>query len=402
MRKIIQIAGFILFLMIVFTLIGVAPAKGAPNISGKSAVLIDAKSGQVLYELKKEEKLSPASTTKILTAIIAIESGKLDETVTIGANPPRLEGTSVYLEEGEKVKLRTLVQAALVYSANDAALAIAEYLADTGEEFAKIMNEKAALIGAVNSNFVNPHGLTEEGHYSTAYDLALLGKYAMENEVFQEIVSLKVLDWEGQAWQTRLINKNEILWSYNGANGVKTGYTKDAKNTIVASATRDGRTYIAAVLGSPSSGIWEDAQNLLDLGFSGFQQIELAQPGEVKAQLSIDGKELQLVPEQAFVISLPNGTDKNKLQTKLVLEQIEDKIIKGEKAGRIIYYLDDKEVGQLELVFANTLTPAFDFMRIMLYILAGLFFLQVCWRIYQGMRRKQQRRDYGYGCYKGY
>jgi D-alanyl-D-alanine carboxypeptidase (penicillin-binding protein 5/6) len=312
-----------------------------------------------------------------------------------------LEGTSVYLEEGERIKLGTLVQAALVFSANDAALAIAEYLADSKEDFAKLMNEKAAEIGARNSNFVNPHGLTEDGHYSTAYDLALLGKYAMENEIFQEIVKMKVLDWEGQAWQTRLINKNEILWSYEGANGVKTGYTKDAKNTIVASASRGGRTYIAVVLGSPSSGIWEDAQSLLELGFSGFQQIELAQPGEVKAELNIDGKELQLVPKQAFVISLPNEVDKNKLQAKLILEQIEGKVIEGETAGRIIYYLDDEEVGQLELVFANTLTPAFDFIKVILYSLAGLFCLQICWRVYQNMRKKQ-RRNYEYGYYKGY
>jgi D-alanyl-D-alanine carboxypeptidase len=155
------------------------------------------------------------------------------------------------------------------------------------------------------------------------------------------------------------------------------------------------------VLGSPSSGIWEDAQNLLELGFSDFQQIELAQPGEVKAELNIDGKELQLVPKQAFVISLPNEVDKNKLQAKLILEQIEGKVIEGETAGRIIYYLDDEEVGQLELVFANTLTPAFDFIKVILYSLAGLFCLQICWRVYQNMRKKQ-RRNYEYGYYKGY
>ena len=147
----------------------------------------------MLFEKNMDEKLPPASITKILTAIIAIESGKLNDLVTVSANPPFIEGTRVYLEEGEKVVLRDLVIAALVYSANDAALAIAEYLSGTEEEFAKLMNKKARELGAVNSNFVNSHGLTENGHYTTAYDMAVITRYALKNEIFREMVSMKVL-----------------------------------------------------------------------------------------------------------------------------------------------------------------------------------------------------------------
>lgn len=393
----------VVFLIFVLFLINAVPVFGQPKITGKSGVLIDAISGQLLYEQNKDEKLPPASTTKILTAIIAIESGKLDDTVTIGVNPPKVEGTSVYLEEGEKIKLRDLVQAALIFSANDAALAIAEYIGGSGTEFAKIMNNKAKEIGAQNSNFINPHGLTEEEHYTSAYDLALIGKYAMENATFQEIVQMKVLDWTGQAWQTRLINKNEILWSYNGANGIKTGYTKDAKNTIVASASREGRNYIAVVLGSTGDAIWEDAKTLLNIGFSEFQQIELAEPGEIKALVHIGkDKELQLVPKDSFVLSLPNGEDKNRLQSKIVLEQNKENIKEGDIAGHIIYYLEGKEVGQLELVAANTISQNFDYIKLISYILSAIFCLQICWRIYLRKRRKQ-RRSYNLGsCYKGY
>ena len=170
------------FLVLCLLLILAMPVAAAPQVAGKSAVLIDAQSGQILYEVAKDEKLPPASTTKILTAIIAIESGKLDDIVTVGSNPPLVEGTKVYLETGEKVRLRDLVLAALVHSANDAALAIGEYLAGSAQEFAKMMNAKAQAIGALNSNFVNPHGLSEENHYATAYDLALIGRYAMANE----------------------------------------------------------------------------------------------------------------------------------------------------------------------------------------------------------------------------
>lgn len=393
---------FVLLLLTVM-LTSPAPVLGESRISGSSAVLIDAVSGQVLYDQNKDEKLPPASTTKMLTAIIAIESGKLDEMVTIGANPPKLEGTSVYLEEGEKIKLRDLVQAALVFSANDAALAIAEYLSGTAPEFAKLMNSKAKELGALNSNFVNPHGLTEEGHYSTAYDLALIGKYAMNNTGFEEIVQMKVLDWQGQAWQTRLINKNEILWTYSGANGIKTGYTKDSKNTIVASASRDGRNYIAAVLGSSGTGIWEDAKTLLNIGFSEFQQIELAESGEIKALVAVDkDKELQLVPKENFVLSLPNAEDKNKIQSKLVLEQNKEEIHEGDIAGHIIYYLEGQEVGKLELVAANTITPEFDYIKLISLIFSGIFCLQICWRIYR-LRRRRQRRSYSFdNCYKEY
>ncbi|MDX9870847.1 MAG: D-alanyl-D-alanine carboxypeptidase family protein [Clostridia bacterium] len=386
-------------LFFLFLIAGRSPAWAATQLGGTGAVLLDMQSGQVLFEQAKDERLSPASTTKMLTAIIAIESGKLEETVTIGPTPPKTEGTAVYLEEGERVKLRDLVQAALIFSANDAAAAIAEYIAGTQSDFAVLMNQKAAEIGAQNSNFVNPHGLTAEGHYSTAYDLALLGRYAMQNETFKEIVQMKVYDWAGQAWQTRLINKNEILWSYNGATGVKTGYTKDAKNTIVASAERGGRSYIAAVLGSSGTATWSDAQKLLDLGFDGFQQVKLAQPGEVMTTLSLDEEtQLRLAPQQELVISLPVNEDVNKLQPKVSLKPLTGDIREGDHAGSIVYYLDDREVGALELVYADTFIQPYNYLQTILYGLAGLFCLQVLWRLYRLTARKQRRnRGYSYG-----
>lgn len=381
-----------------FLCTGFSPLWAAPQVEGAGAVLLDMSSGQVLFEQAKDERLAPASTTKMLTAIIAIESGRLDETVTVGPNPPRTEGTAVYLEEGEPVQLRALVQAALVFSANDAAAAIAEYLAGTQEEFAVLMNRKAAEIGAKNSNFVNPHGLTAEGHYSTAYDLAMIGRYAMQNETFKEIVQMKVYDWAGQAWQTRLINKNELLWDYSDATGVKTGYTKEAKNTIVASAERGGRTYIAAILGSSSSAIWADAEKLLDLGFEGFQKVELAQPGEIVTTLSLNEEtELRLIPQQELVISLPVGEDISRLQPKVSLKPVTGDIREGDPAGSIAYYLDGQEVGELELVYANTYIQPYDYVRTILYGVAALFCVQLVWRIYRLSARKQRRNQrYGY------
>jgi len=379
-----------------FLLVLAVPVWAAPSISGKGAVLIDATNGQVLYDRQKDEKLPPASTTKILTAIIAIESGRLEDMVTIGPNPPRVEGTRVYLREGEQIKMRELVLAALIHSANDAALAIAEYLAGSEAGFAGMMNAKAQQIGAQNSNFVNPHGLSVEDHYSTAFDLALIGQYCMNNDTFREVVKAKVLDWEGQDWQTRLININKLLWTYEGANGIKTGYTKESKNTIVACAEREGRSYLAVVLGSTGDQIWQDAAKLLDYGFEHFQQLELANPAKVAAAVNIDDKTgLLLVPAEPFYLSLPRGED-NKVESRVILNSWKS-IKKGETAGEIVFYLDGQETGRVPLLAGNNVS-SFKISGVFVYTGAGLFFLQVVFRVYRMYKRKR-RSSYRVGPY---
>lgn len=253
----------VIFLVKIFTLGLTFSAFAAPSIEGESFILIDGKTGQVLYGKDINRKLHPASTTKILTTIIALEKGNLKDTVTISKNVPLVEGTKVYLREGEKISLEKLLHAAMVHSANDAALAIAEHIANSEERFAKLMNIKAQEIGAKNSNFVNAHGLTAENHLTTAYDLALIGRYAMQNPIFRELAREKVYDWEGEEWQTRLINKNKFLWRMDESTGIKPGYTSEAKYTLVASAQKGDQELIAVILGSSDNRIWDDAKELL-------------------------------------------------------------------------------------------------------------------------------------------
>ena len=383
----------ILFLLFFFTVpVFAIPVQATPQVAGKGAVLIDIKTGQVLCAVEKDEQLMPASTTKILTAIIAIESGRLDDTVTIGPNPPRVEGTRVYLVEGEQISMRELVMAALIHSANDAALAIAEHLGGSAQGFAALMNAKAREIGALNSNFVNPHGLSEEGHYTTAYDLALIGRYCMSNGTFRDIADDKVLDWKGQEWQTRLININKLLWSYDGANGIKTGYTKESKNTIIASAERDGRQYLAVVLGSTGDQIWDDAAKLLDYGFENFHLVSLITPDEVAADVSIDKNiNLRLVASEPFYLSLPKGED-YKVESRVILNNWKS-IKKGETAGEIVFYLDNLAMGGVPLLANNDVATPFRFSVIIVYTGAALFFLQVIFRIIALIRRKRRNRN---------
>lgn len=385
------------FLVLYILLAWTVPLYAQPAITGKSAILIDSASGQLLYEKNKDDKLPPASTTKILTALIAIESGRLDELVTVGPNPPRVEGTKVYLEEGEQLILRDLVLAAMIHSANDAASAIAEHLAGSQEEFVRQMNSKARELGAINSNFMNPHGLSEEGHYTTASDLALIAKYAMQNETFSDIARRKILDWQGKAWQTRLININKMLWNYDGAQGVKTGYTKDAKYTIVASARRDSRSYLAVVLGSSGSSIWDDAGALLDYGFKNFQQIKLADPEETAAIVDINQNDkLRLVPSQAFSISLPVN-EGNRVESRLHLQDLQGKIAQGQEVGQFLFTVDGEPVGQVGLLAANEISPAIKPLNVLLYAGASLFFLQVLWRSSRLLRRRKRRGLNVYG-----
>ena len=383
---------FFIILSIFLYLAMSKPLLAEPVLNGKGAVLLDAQSGQVLFEKNKDEKLPPASITKILTAMMAVESGKPHDLVTVSSNPPLLEGTRVYLEEGEKVVLRNLVVAALVYSANDAALAIAEYLSDTEEEFAKLMNKKARELGAVNSNFVNSHGLNENGHYTTAYDMAVITRYALNNETFREIVSMKLFDWEGKAWQTRLINKNELLWSYKGANGVKTGYTKEAKCTIAASAIREGQTYIAVVLGSIGNNTWTDAEKLLDYGFNNFQTVQLAGPEEVVATLVLDEKnKLQLAADRQFSLSLPQAGNK-KVESRLSLKPIGDSINKGQVVGEMIYAVNGQDVGSVKLVARDQVKIINWFDRV-IYLFAGIYLVQILWRVVQRWRKTRRPRN---------
>lgn len=382
--------GLLLFSFLWF-FCAVQPSYAQPQINGQGAVLLDVESGQVLFTKEKDKKLPPASITKILTAIMAIESGKMEEIVTIGPNPRKLEGTSVYLEEGEKVKLRELVKAALVYSANDAALAIGEYLGGTEEKFVKTMNERAREMGAQNSNFVNSHGLSVENHYTTAYDMALIARYAMQNEIFREIVKIKVQDWQGKAWQTRLINKNQLLWSYEGATGIKTGYTTEAKCTIVASATRGTQSFLAVVLGSQGKTTWTDAQSLLDYGFSNFHTVQLANAEEIAATVNLSaGKKLLLQPEQELRISVPNE-GKKKVEFRMLLEPLGKKVEKGQVMGKMFYYVDGEQAGSVDLVAQSFLTISswrvFDYL---IYVAAGLYFCQILWRIYQRYGRRKR------------
>ena len=251
------------------------------KITARSAFLMDATTGQVLYERNPDLKLPPASTTKVVTAIIALESKKLHDRLKVTKNATRVPRLRMGLRPGHTMSVRDLLYGALLYSANDASMVLAEGIAGSVQSFAKMMTLKAHLIGGKNSRFTNPHGLTDKGHYSTTRDMAMIFNYAMRNPDFREIVQTK---WTsafaisaGKNKRVRRIplrNKNRLLWNFDGAIGGKTGFTNAAQRCFVGAASRDGVTLIVSVLGSKN--LWGDTRRLLEYGFKNYENSVVA------------------------------------------------------------------------------------------------------------------------------
>ncbi|MGJ7909595.1 D-alanyl-D-alanine carboxypeptidase family protein [Neobacillus sp. LXY-1] len=250
------------------------------GLKSEAAVLMDTDTNAVLYAKNPDEKLFPASVTKIATAIYAIEKGRLNDIVTVSANAVNQDGTRVYLVEGEQVPLKKLIQGMLINSGNDAAIAIAEYLDGNVEKFSENINEfLKTKIGVTNTHFMNPNGLHDPNHYTTARDLALITNYAMKNPVFAEIFGTKFLPWEGKAWNTTLVTHHIMLkgeMPYPGITGGKTGYTTDAKQTLATTANNGNIKLTAIVLRSDGKmAKYEDTARLFDYGFKEYKRSTL-------------------------------------------------------------------------------------------------------------------------------
>jgi len=243
-----------------------------PMISAVQAIVIDGQTGEVLYEKNADEKAYPASTTKIMTALLTVEvmdalHSDIDQKVKIPAAAVGVEGSSIYLSLDEDVRINDLLYGLMLRSGNDAAIALAEIIGGNTENFVEMMNKRAIEIGCTGTNFLNPNGLFDENHYTTVRDMSLIAMEAMENEKFREIASAK--DWQADRAPDRytyFYNKNKVVHQYEGGTGVKIGYTKASGRTLVASAQRDGKEVICIVMGAPD---WfNDSYKLMDYGFS--------------------------------------------------------------------------------------------------------------------------------------
>ena len=322
----------------------------ADAISAQKAILLDGATGRILFEKNIDEQSLIASTTKIMTALIVCEQCNVLDRMRIPKEAVGIEGSSMYLQEGEVLTLQELLYGLMLHSGNDAAVALAIYCGGTVEGFVELMNDKAHTLGLSGTHFANPNGLDAPEHYATARDLAKLAAYAMENPIFYQTVSTKTM----KIGERYLTNHNKLLWQVEGADGVKTGYTKAAGRILVSSATRNDRRLICVTINDPDD--WKDHNVLLEQGFSEFKVRYPVTKGQVMGTVEIAGGQagqVKLLAAEDFDYSL---AEHEKITTEIIGPGfVYAPVVRGAEAGFAHLCIDGKSVGKIPLIYGETI-----------------------------------------------
>lgn len=334
-----------------------AADRSRPEITAKSAIVIEASTGKILFEKNAEERRYPASTTKIMTLIVALEHGNLDDIVTASANATSTEGSSLGLTQGEQLKMLDMLYGIMLISGNDATVAVAEHISGSVQKFAKLMTEKAHAIGASDTSFTNSSGLPDPNHYTTAHDLARITAYGYRNPLFEQIVNTKTknIPWPGKDHDRELYNENRMLWLFDGANGVKTGYTDDAGRCLVSAAKRDGIQLIAVVLDSER--MWDDSIALLDYGFKQVSPQIVYNKGDIlKTVRVVNGKAgAVMLKINANLVEPVFSDDNDDFRTEVdAPSSIQAPIVAGQKIGVVKLKYKNTEIATADLVAGET------------------------------------------------
>lgn len=352
------------FMLLALTVVCTS-SHAEPGVSAQSALVLEKESGRVLYQKNSDSRLPMASTTKIMTAIVAIEQGDTSAEVEITDTAAGIEGSSMYLEAGEKMTLEELLYGLMLSSGNDAAVAIAEHFGGN-DAFVELMNQKAAEIGAKNTHFSNPNGLPDDTHYSTAYDMALLAAYGLKNPKFAEIVATKSyqISGEGKAYPRTLTNHNKLLRMCEGCIGVKTGFTKAAGRCLVSACKRDGMTLVCVTLNAPDD--WNDHSNLYDSMFSQYKLTEVLSGSRILGAAEVLDSEITVLPftaKEGFSYPLKNGEECS-LSVE-VSSPIEAPVEDGRECGKVSVWLGDKKLTEIPAAVCGSANkrPAADVIK---------------------------------------
>lgn len=328
-----------------------------PPVHASASVLIESKSGAVLFAKNEDQRRAPASTTKMMTTIVALEKGNLNQIVKVSRRAAGTPGSSIWLRTGDRISLRELLKGMMLQSGNDGSMAIAEGISGSMESFVDLMNRKAKELGALNTNFRNPHGLRAPSHYTTALDLALIARYGLAKPQFAGLVKQKtaIIKWTEQSRELGVTNTNRLLWGLEGADGVKTGTTNEAGHCLVASATRDGKQLIAVVLNSQNR--WEDCGRLLEYGFREFGIIKIATRQQMVCQLAVKegtNSKIKLYPRRDLIAVVKKGHE-HELTKKVEIfkNPVMAPLKPGESLGRIGYQYQGTMVEWIDLVNHN-------------------------------------------------
>ncbi len=354
-----RMTAIILALMILLIPCLSAAALGEGDISSPSALLMDAKSGKILFEKNAHDQRPCASITKVMTLLLVMEALDterihLDDTVTTSAHAASMGGSDIWLEEGEQMTVDDMIKATAVASANDAAVALAEFISGTEDDFVAAMNAKAKALGMKDTVFKNCNGLDEEGHLTSAYDVALMSRALIAHPKIYDYTGIWLDSLRGG--ETQIVNTNKLLRTYDGITGLKTGTTGDAGSCITATAERSGMSLIAVVLGADSgTARFKDAAALLDHGFANYESVTLSLTDELDPVTVSGGmqSEVGVTCEDSASLTLPKG-EKDQLKRSVTMEEsVPAPVTKGDKVGTISYTLDDKELASFDILAAE-------------------------------------------------
>lgn len=369
-RTLIKFSAVFFMFALISAFLPAASAAGMPDISAKAAVVIEANSATVLYEKNADQRMLIASTTKILTALIVLESGDVDEKVVIPNDFPQIEGSSIYLKAGQELTVRELLYGMMLDSGNDAAVALALHVSGSVEYFSNLMNQRAKELGCKNSHFVNPHGLDDEGQYSSARDLALIASAAMKNKTFCEIVSTKSINIGGRFFR----NHNKLLWNCQGALGIKTGFTESAGRSLVSCIERDGMRLICVTLSDPND--WQDHTALYDWAYEEFRCLNISRQDARYGNIPVISGIKQYVavrPGEDFTL-VYSKDDKIELcceLSKFAYAPVNEK----DKAGVIRIKQNSKTIKEIPIIYSES---------VMLDASVKLNYLEMLkWRLFQ-------------------
>lgn len=427
MKKITTILFIALFILINTINHPSFAAISPPVISAPSGILIDADTGDILYEKNAHEPMYPASTTKIVTGILTLENAKLEDIVTIDKDTPFTDGNRIYVIEDENLTVEQLLYASMVESANDAAVALAKHISGDVEGFAALMNKRAKELGAKNTHFTNPNGLPDSNHTTTTYDMAMIAKYGMTLPKFREIVSTvryQIPPTNKQEEIRYLKTSNRFLWGTGSSNkmnykgnwidikydlieGIKTGYTNDAQQCLITSGKKDGHRLISVVFKAEGRNIYTDSRALIDYGFENFDHIKITDGGKKITSRTVkygQQKEVDLITQSPLFITIPKDQKMGAITPAFeVAEELVAPITKGDVLGKVIYHSGEKYLGEVNLVagqdieektgitsiFLGKQNPKWSIVHYFLF----LIFIYLGWRTIVTVNRLKKKRN---------
>lgn len=400
MHKYRRFIGWVLLVGMLFLLIPTSASAdvitdSAPVVNADSYIVVDGNTGEVLFSNNPSQKQSPASIAKIMTAYLAVESGRLDDETTV-PELPDLSATNtatVHLGKGEKYPLRDLVEVMMVSSANDAAYTVACKISGSDKRFVEKMNETAAELGMKDTVFKNPMGLDEDGQVVTAKDMAILACQAMKNKDFREIVSKQTMEWKGVNYQKPLLNSNELLGMMPEATGIKTGHSEAAKHTLVASAKKDNRELIGVILGAPDETIFESMKTILNYGFEHTKNVPILQKGDLEMTLQYgDNKQVRVIVGEDYSLIQPTD-NASMVSFQRKLTNVGPNIKKNSQVGVIEVLVDGEVVDEVPLIAKDEVRKPINMVFLVTLLLSVIYVASIINRCVVQVKKAKRKKE---------